>query len=167
MIVKHEKELTIPLEEKGLLPKETTKKIFTNIYNGYRNRFNLELICAYYSNNFNIMYEYMIMYKGRNTENTGDIILFDIPPRGSSRSVAGYRYYYRQGKKEDFFKFGIDNMVIIGAEYLTEFLQSKMLLSTKKEDENYWKSKEHIEDVMIALADFGLTYNIRIPQMGS
>lgn len=165
--LKSEHELTIPFEEKGMPSKETTKKIFMNIYNGYRNRYGLELICAYYSANLQGMYDYMLIFKGRNKDNTGDLILFDVPPKGSTRSVVGYRYYYRMNKVDSFFKFGIDNMTIIRLEQFYDFLQNGLLLSTKKEKENYWKSKDHIEDVLEGLADLQILYNRPKPMGGA
>lgn len=157
--LKDDNELTIPFEEKGLPSKETIKKIFTNICNGYRNRYKLELVCAYYSSNMQGIYEYMVIFKGRNKDDTGDLILFDVPPKGSTRSIVGYRYYYRLGKLDSFFKFGIDNMTIIRMDQFYDFLKNGLLLSTEKEDNVYWKSKEHIEDVLEGLADLQILYN--------
>jgi len=153
-----ENELKIPLEEKNIRG-DVRQKIFKIIYKGYLKRFDLKLVCAYLSADKSSMFDYMLIFSGRNKANTGDLILYDITPKGTARSTVGYRYYKKMGKEEDFFQFGIENMCIISKEMFYEFIQEKLLLSFDKESEEYWKNKDNIDDVMIALGDVFMFYN--------
>lgn len=155
------KNLHIPTEEKRFITPEVREKMFKHIYSGYPKRYPMKLIYAYLNSDPNMMVDYVVIYSARNDEDTGDLILFDVPPIHSDRSTPGYRYCYRTKKEDEFFKAGVDDMTIMDKNLFYEFITMKLGLSRDKKSPDYWKSANNYEDLLQGLLDISLRYTKR------
>jgi len=152
------KRLQVPKEERMVITPEPRKIAFKQIYTGYRDLYGIQLLYAYLNWDPDIMVDYAVIYKGRNADNTGDLILFDVSPIHSDRCTPAYRYYKKINKTKEFFDYGIDEMTIMVPEKFYEYITEYLLLSLKKDDPNYWKKPEHAGEVCKNLLDLSLYY---------
>ena len=136
------------------------KKAFKEIYEGYTKIYNVKLLYAYlnYDTEKAEKIDYCVIYKARNDENTGDLILFDSVVIHSDRSTPCYDYYRETGNKENFFQFGIEEMVTMGVDKFYEFLVRYLELSLDKDDDKYWKNKKYAPELANGLLDLSLQY---------
>ena len=153
--------LHIPPDEKKFITPKSRQKMFKHIINGYTERFGMKLIYAYLNSDPNLMVDYCVIYTARNEDNSGDLILFDIPPIHSDRSTPGYRYCYRVRKEDEFFQFGVDDMTILAKEKFYVFITMGLGLSRDKNSPDYWKKDENYEDLLQGLLDMSLRYTKR------
>ena len=155
---KEKDELEIPMAERRFIRPDLRQKLFTEIYTMYSKKFGVKLLYAYLNSDPEIIVDYCVIYAARNDANTADLILFDIPPIHSDRSTPGYRYCKRVKKTNEFFNYGIDNMVIMERSKFNEFIEMSLELSLDKKSDKYWKRPEHYKDLLQALLDMSLIY---------
>ena len=159
-MMKSSKKINIPVNELKFIKPEIRQKLFLEICNGYPKRYNVKLMYAYLNSDPEIIVDYLVMYSARNDENTADLILFDIPPIHSIRSTPGYRYCRRTHKEDEFYEYGIDDIVVIEKDKFYEFITS-IGLDRDKNSEFYWKKPENASELLSGLLDLSLRYNKR------
>jgi len=157
-MIKNSNRIQVPAEERISISPQARKIAFKQIYTGYKEKFPLKLIYAFLNFNPDEMVDYAVVYSGRNESDTGNLILFDIVPIHSDRCTPAYRYYKRIHKEENFFRYGIEEMVVIENEKFYEFLTNRLSLSLDKESDMYWKKSEHANEVCKWLLDLSLYY---------
>lgn len=157
-MAKNPNRIQVPHEEKLMITPEPRKIAFKQIYKGYASRFPLKLLYAYLNWDSELMIDYAVIYKGRNADNTGDLILFDICPIHSDRCTPAYRYYKKVNKAGAFFDYGIDDMTIMVPEKFYEYIIHYLDLSIDKNDPLYWKRPEHAGNLCKGLLDISLYY---------
>ena len=161
-MMKNPKRVRVPLDERKYIKPDVRKKLFKEIYSGYPKRYDVKLVYAYLNTDPDLMVDYCVIYSGRNADNTGDLILFDIPPIYSDRSVPAYRYCRRTHQEDKFFEYGIDEIVIMDKYKFYEFITMKLGLSLKKGDETYWKNPNNYKEFIRELLDMSLLYQKKV-----
>lgn len=159
-MIKNKNRISVPAVARGGITVNDRKRAFKEIYEGYVKRYNMNLLYAYL--NFDVenaeKIDYCVIYKVRNDENTGDLILFDSVVIYSDRCTPCFEYYKQTGNSDKFFQFGVEEMVTMDINKFYEFLVKYLDLSLNKEDANYWKGKEVAPDLVNGLLDLSLQY---------
>ena len=168
-MMKNINRIIVPSEERTMIDPVTRQRLFTEIYKTYSKMYRIQLIYAYLNTDPNlnaidptVLIDYLIIYKARNDANTTDLILYDAPPIFSDRCVPAYRYYKKVRKKDNFYRFGIDEMVILQKNRFYEFLATSprlKLTRNKKDGEKYWKHPKNGVKLAKALSELGMQYN--------
>ena len=149
------KKIKIPADELAWISPDVRQKIFNEIYATYQTKYNIKLLYACLNTNPDVLVDYCIIYKTKNDDNTGDLIIFDIPPIHSDRSTPGYRYCKRNRITDDFYEEGINSMVVMDRSRFFEFVEMGLHLSRNKDDKNFWKNPENSDQL---LNDISLLY---------
>ena len=159
-MIKNRHRIAVPAVARGGITVQDRKRAFKEIYEGYTKRYNMKLLYAYL--NFDVenaeKIDYCIVYKARNDDNTGDLVLFDSVVIYSDRCTPCYDYYRQTGNQDNFFQFGVEEMVTMDINKFYEFLVKYLDLSLDKCDENYWKNKESAAKFVNGLLDLSLQY---------
>lgn len=160
MAIKNQYRLDVPLDERKFITYNDRKTAFKVIYNGYKKRFGLKGVYAYLNTrkSKDEMTDYLIIYQARNDDDTTDIIFYDAVPIWAERCTPAFMYYRRQKKMNNFFQFGLDEMVRISKPRFYEYLTNVLDLSLDKEDQNYWKKPDFTFDVCKGLMDLSMEY---------
>lgn len=162
-MINPDKKLKIPAKEKQFIMPDVRQKIFKEIYTMYQRKYTIKLIYAYLNTDPDLMVDYLIIFKTKNTAGNKDLIIYDCVPAHSDRSTPGYRYCKRTGITDDFYEEGINSMVVMEKNKFYEFITSGLGLSTDKNDPLYWRSGENYKDVINGLLDLSLRYVKRKP----
>lgn len=136
--------------------------MFRHIIKGYTEKYGMKLIYAYLNSDPELMVDYLVIYTARNDADSGDLILFDIPPIHSDRSTPGFRYCYREKKEDEFFKFGVDDMTILAKDKFYEFITMGLGMSRDKRSKDYWKNPDNYKDLLQGLLDMSMRYTKRV-----
>lgn len=156
--------LDIPFEETLFINPDLRVKLFTEIYTKYQKMYGLKLLYAYLNYDASVPIDYVIIFKGRNAADTGDLIVYDIQPIHAARSTPGYRYCKRNKITDDFFKEGVSTMTVMEPMKFYEFITHELRLSRVKKDENYWKSAKNGSVLLKGLMDLSLRYVKLVPK---
>lgn len=164
--------VNVPYEERTRINSIDRQRLFAEIYKMYTKIYGLKLVYAFLNNksvrnNSSSLFEahvdidYFVIYKARNDYNTADLILYDAPPIFSDRCIPSYNYYKKIGKRDNFFKYGIDEMVILEKGKFYEFLQLSPVTKfsiNKNDTENYWKNPANGYRLGKALSELSMQY---------
>ena len=162
-MINADKKLKIPADEKNFILPDVRQKIFTEIYTMYQRKYNVKLIYAYLNTDPNLIVDYLVIYKTKNTSGNRDLIIYDCVPAHSDRSTPGYRYCKRTGITNDFYDEGINSMVVIDKNKFYEYITEKLFLSIDKDNPLYWKSPENYKELINGLLDLSIYYVKRKP----
>ena len=160
-MVHNELRLEVPFEERLMISPEARAVAFKQIYTGYTRRFGMKLLYAFLNYDAEEMTDYLVVYKVRNMDNTADLAMFDMVPIHSDRCTPNYRYYKQQGKVDNFFKLGLEEMATMELSRFYEYIQEYLQLSRNKDDKNYWKSPENAGELCRGLLDIALRYKVK------
>lgn len=155
------KKIKIPPDERRFISPDIRQKLFKDLCNNYKSKLNLNLIYGYLNSDPEIMIDYCIIFKVRNNDDTGDLILFDVPPIHSDRSTPGYRYCKRTHQVYKFLEYGIDDMAVMDKNKFFEFITLNLGLTRNKNDYLYWKNPDNYKVLLQGLLDLSLRYNKR------
>lgn len=150
--------LRVPMNERTFIRPDVREKVFKEIANGYKKRFNIKLLYAFLNTNPEFQLDYGVIYKARSDDGIHDVIVFDMVPIYSDRCTPVYLYYKKLKKEDNFFNFGIEEMVNIDPNRFYEFLKVRCLLDRDKNSENYWKNPKHAEEMCDELLNLSLPY---------
>lgn len=155
--------LDIPMEEKAFIDPTIRPKFFMDLIENYKVRYpNLKLIYAYLNTDSSVPIDYVVLFQTKNTDNTTDLTVFDIPLLYNDRSLPGYRYCKRLSLENDFFKDAIGNLVSLSTVRFYEFLNQILNLSIDPKHEMYWRKPELSKEVAKGLLDLALRHTKRI-----
>lgn len=152
------KKLRIPINEMKFIKPDVRQKVFKEIYTTYQKKFNVKLIYAYLNTDPNLIVDYIVMYKAKDSTGKVDIIMYDAVPAYSNRCTPGYLYCKRNGITDDFYDEGINSMVILSKDKFNEFIDMGLRLSRDKESDLYWKKPDKSKDLITGLLDMSFQY---------
>lgn len=158
-MMKNANRLSVPQSEKKFISPELRQKLFLEIKNGYKTRFNMKPIFSCLNTNPEIYVDYLVVYTVRNDMDTMDLVLFDIPPIYSDRSTPCYKYYRKMKKEDQFFQYGVEDMTTLDRNRFYEYIVKQVGLSLEKDDPLYWKNPDNISELLPWLLDLSLHYN--------
>lgn len=159
--------ITVPKEEKLFITPAMRQKCFDEIYNGYMIRYpQLKLLYAFlnFDPDTDESTDYCVIYLTRNDADTMDLVLFDIVPIYSDRCTPAYRYYRKVKKESNFFKYGINDMIVMIKPKFYEYLETGLRLSRNKNDERYWRKPEFAPIICKELTTLSLRDQKQRPQ---
>lgn len=162
-MINSDKKLKIPAKEKHFILPDVRQKIFTEIYTMYQRKYTVKLLYAYMNTDPELIIDYLVVYKSKNTTGDKDLIVFDCVPAHSDRSTPGYRYCKRTGITNDFYEEGINSMVVMEKNKFYEFITHGLGLSTDKNDKLYWRSPDNYKELLNGLLDLSVRYVKRKP----
>lgn len=157
-MIQNKNRLKIPQEYLHHIDPNVRVEVFKEIIKGYTERYNFKCLYAYMNTDPTFLLDYGLVFKGRNDDNTNDIILYDMVPINASRCTPHFLYYKDSGNLDKFFQFGAEEMVIISPNKFYEFLATRCLLTRDKTDKMYWKKQEHAREMTGELLDLSLGY---------
>lgn len=157
-MMKNSNRIQVPFKHRSWIEPAVRNVAFKEIYEGYTKRFSVKLLYAFLNHNPDLMIDYGIIYSARNDDDTGDLIIYAIEPLFSDRCTPAYKYYRNMGKTENFFNFGIEEMVVMDKEKFYEYLYQRLDLNRKKGDPRNWKDPENGEELCKGLLDLSLEY---------
>lgn len=157
--MKNRNRLRIPWEYRHHIDPDVRIKVFKEIAKGYVDRYDFKCIYAFLNTDPDFLIDYTLIFKARNDENSGDLILYDTVPINSDRCTPHYVYYKESGNLDKFFQFGAEEMVTMIPKRFYEFLQVHCELSRNKKDENYWKNPSCAKELTDEMLHLSLGYN--------
>lgn len=157
-MMKNSNRIQVPFKHRSWIEPAVRMVAFKEIYEGYIKRFSVKLLYAFLNHNPELMIDYGVIYSARNDDDTGDLIIYSIEPLFSDRCTPAYCYYRNMGKIENFFNFGIEEMVIMDKEKFYEYLYQKLDFNKKKGDPRYWRDPNNGEELCKGLLDLSLEY---------
>lgn len=158
-MMKNSNRIHVPFEYRSVIAPDVRARVFKEIYEGYPKRYSsMKLLYAFLNHNADLMIDYGIIYSARNNDDTGDLIVYGIEPIFSDRCTPAYRYYKNMHKTENFFQFGVEEMVVMDKNKFFEYLNQKLDLNRKKGDERYWRDPKNGEELCKGLLDLSLEY---------
>lgn len=152
------KKLKIPVTELQFIKPDIRQKAFAEIYQTYQKKYNIKLLFAYMNTDPEIIVDYLIIYKAKDSTGRTDIVMYDVVPASSDRSTPGYVYCKRNNLVDDFYTEGINSMVILAQDKFNEFIDMGLQLSRDKNSELYWKNPNNFKDVVLGLMDMSFQY---------
>lgn len=161
-MIDDDKKIPIPLNELTFIKPDVRMKLFKEIYTEYPKRYpNMKLIYANLNHDPEVMVDYCLIFKAKNSDGVGDLILVEVPPIYSNRSTPGYRYYRRTKKEDNFYESGVAEIVVMEANRFYEFIALSLELSLDKNSPLFWKSPDNSSALLKGLLDLSLRYNKR------
>lgn len=159
-MIDNDKKIAIPLDELKFIKPDVRMKLFKEIYTEYTKRYpSMKMIYANLNHDATVMVDYCLIFKAKNNDGFGDLILFDVPPIHSNRSTPGYRYYRRTKQEDNFYESGVDEIIIMELNKFYEFITLNLELSLDKKSPKYWKSPDNSSILLKGLLDMSFRYN--------
>lgn len=163
-MIRNKNKLRIPYQYRHQIHPKVRVDVFKEIAAKYQSYFGIKCIYAFLNTDPNFMIDYGLVFKGRNDDNTHDIILFDMVPINGDRCTPEYVYYKNVGKEKNFFQYGIEEMVIISPHRFYEYLEMLCGLTRNKSDDEFWKKPENAKKLTENLLELSLGYNRKKPE---
>lgn len=163
-MIKNKNKLRLPLHHIHRIHPTTRVNVFKEITAKYQSYFDIKCIYAFLNTDPKFMIDYCLIFKGKNDDQSHDIILFDIIPINGDRCTPEYPIYKKAGKEKNFFQYGIEEMPLMTTHMFYGFLEFNGY-SRDKNSDKFWKKPELAKKVTKELFDWSLPYNRKKPEL--